>query len=268
MASPLRLSMRLSTAVAFLLVASSLAPAFAARVLQDTSTTPAPVQTQPASLVFGTVTGPRFPWASVFGSPNTAPCSGSECVSCPEDTGYAFTLTNNGKICTKTYPVAQASGQLPGPDGSFTGPSKTDSFGLGRDFYERVNGDILETCFSSTKQILDQNLYGKLNPSMYLVTETQQFVDSLPAIQSWFDMHFKDKKPTVQIFDVGFDTTQTPNAPSTSTYIGVSFVVRAETDVQVVTFSTYWINPVTVTQDTYDKWTLYSVRNVKVANKA
>jgi hypothetical protein len=116
MASLLQLRMKLSAAVAIVVVASSLAPAFAARALQaDTSTlvtTPSPAETQRPSLVFGTA-GPS-PWPSIFGS-GLPTCTGSECVECPTDTGYTFTLTtSDGKICTKTYPVEQADGKLPG----------------------------------------------------------------------------------------------------------------------------------------------------------
>jgi hypothetical protein len=87
-----------------------------------------------------------------------------------------------------------------GPDGSFPGLLKTDSFGLGRDLYERSTGDVVGTCFLSTKEILDLNVYDKLSDSMFVgVGAFDQMLTRLPEIKYWFDLNFKDKKPTVQV---------------------------------------------------------------------
>jgi hypothetical protein len=69
----------------------------------------------------------------------------------------------------------------------------------------------------------------------------------------------------LQIFDVSLD--RVPSHGQSYTLVGVYFIVRAETDEQVVTFNAYWANPLPVT-DLDNKWTLNRVFNVKVVAKS
>lgn len=72
----------------------------------------------------------------------------------------------------------------------------------------------------------------------------------------------------LQIFDVSLDWV--PSEGQSQTMVGVYFIIRAETDTQVVTFNAYWASPlpVTVLNKWPQGWTLNRVFNVKVVAKS
>lgn len=94
-----------------------------------------------------------------------------------------------------------------GSDGSFPGPTKTDIFGLGRDVHERSTGDVVGDCFAYMQDVLDHQAYDRLDPNIYLMATNNPTSDgtvSLPVsdlniVRAWFDLHFKDKKPTLEV---------------------------------------------------------------------
>jgi hypothetical protein len=94
-----------------------------------------------------------------------------------------------------------------GSDGSFPGPTKADIFGLGRDVHERSTGDVVGDCFTYMQDVLDHQAYDRLDPNIYLMATNNPTsggtvslpVSDLNIVRAWFDQHFKDKKPTLEV---------------------------------------------------------------------
>jgi hypothetical protein len=71
----------------------------------------------------------------------------------------------------------------------------------------------------------------------------------------------------LQIFKVTFDWVQQFDGCCSETLLGVSFIVRADTNTHSITFNAYWVNSVPPT-DLNKTWTPIRVFNVKVVAKS